>query len=40
MTTAIAQARSCDFSVFYWAHDVHLWDGTVSFSDYASAIGG
>jgi hypothetical protein len=40
MSTALAQARSCGFSVFYWAHDVHLWDGTVPFADYSSAIAG
>ena len=38
MTTAISQARSCGFTVFYWAHDVHLWDGTVPLSDYTATI--
>ena len=38
MADAIRQARSCGFQVFYWAHDVHLWDGTVPFSVYASMI--
>jgi hypothetical protein len=38
MADALSQARSCGFLVFYWAHDVHLWDGTLPFSDYASAI--
>jgi hypothetical protein len=32
------QALSCDFKVFYWAHDIHLWDGTLPFSLYASSI--
>ena len=38
MATAIAQAESCGFGVFYWAHDIHLWDGTLPFSMYANAI--
>jgi hypothetical protein len=38
MATALAQARSCGFTVFYWAHDVHLWDGTIPFTTYASCI--
>ena len=38
MASALRQARSCGFSVFYWAHDVRLWDGTVPFSLYASMI--
>jgi hypothetical protein len=38
MATAIAQAESCGFGVFYWAHDIHLWDGTLPFSLYASSI--
>ncbi len=40
MAAAIAQARSCGFTAYYWAHDVHLWDGTIPFADYAAAIGG
>jgi F5/8 type C domain len=38
MAAALAQARSCGFTVFYWAHDVHLWDGTLPFSLYAASI--
>jgi hypothetical protein len=38
MADALSQAQSCGFLVFYWAHDVHLWDGTLPFSVYASAI--
>lgn len=38
MTAAIRQARACGFTVFYWAHDIRLWDGAIPFSDYASAI--
>jgi hypothetical protein len=40
MAAALRQATSCGFSVFYWAHDVHLWDGTISFSLYATSTGG
>jgi F5/8 type C domain len=38
MADAIGQAQSCGFQVFYWAHDVHLWDGTLPFSLYADSI--
>jgi hypothetical protein len=38
MASAIRQAHSCGFTVFYWAHDVRLWDGTVPFSRYAGLI--
>jgi hypothetical protein len=38
MASALRQARSCGFTVFYWAHDVHLWDGTIPFSRYAGLI--
>jgi hypothetical protein len=38
MATAIAQSQSCGFEVYYWAHDIHLWDGTLPFSLYASSI--
>jgi hypothetical protein len=38
MASALRQARSCGFTVFYWAHDVHLWDGTIPFSRYAEEI--
>ncbi len=38
MATAIGMALSCNFKVYYWAHDIHLWDGTLPFSLYASSI--
>jgi hypothetical protein len=38
MSDAIGQAQSCGFQVFYWAHDVHLHDGTLPFSMYADSI--
>jgi hypothetical protein len=38
MAAALRQARAAGFTVFYWAHDVRLWDGTVPFSRYANAI--
>ncbi|HTV12898.1 MAG TPA: beta-galactosidase [Acidimicrobiales bacterium] len=38
MATAIRQATSCGFIVFYWAHDDNLWEGTLPFSAYAAAI--
>jgi hypothetical protein len=38
MADALSQAQSCGFQVFYWAHDVRLWDGILPFSDYANAI--
>jgi hypothetical protein len=38
MATALAQARSCGFTVFYWAHDIHLWDGTIPFTTYTTMI--
>lgn len=40
MATALAQARSCGFKVFYWAHDIHLWDGTIPFTTYTTMISG
>ncbi len=40
MAAALAQARSCGLVAFYWAHDVHLWDGTIPFTHYATAIKG
>jgi hypothetical protein len=40
MAAALRQARTCDFKVFYWAHDIHLWDGTTPFSLYANMITG
>jgi hypothetical protein len=38
MASAIRMAVSCNFKVFYWAHDIHLWDGTLPFSLYTSSI--
>ena len=38
MANALRQARTCGFKVFYWAHDVHLWDGTIAFSLYVSMM--
>ena len=38
MASAIRMALSCNFKVFYWAHDIHLWDGTIPFSLYAASI--
>jgi hypothetical protein len=38
MATALTQARSCHFTVFYWAHDIQLRNGTLSFTRYASHI--
>ena len=38
MASAIRMAVSCNFKVFYWAHDIHLWDGTIPFSLYTASI--
>jgi hypothetical protein len=38
MADALRQARTCGFTVYYWAHDVRLWDGTLPFSFYSSSI--
>ncbi len=38
MATAVKQANACHLAVFYWAHDVHLWDGTLPFTLYANDI--
>jgi hypothetical protein len=38
MASALRQARAAGFTVFYWAHDARLWDGTVPFSRYADSI--
>src|SRR3984957_5140170 len=38
MASAIRMAVSCNFKVFYWAHDIHLWDGTLTFAQYTSSI--
>ena len=39
MATAIREARTCNFKVFYWAHDIHLWDGTLPLARYATMTG-
>jgi hypothetical protein len=38
MAAALRQARTCGFKVYYWAHDVRLWDGTLPFSFYSTSI--
>jgi len=38
MASAIAMAKSCSFTVFYWAHDIHLHDGTLPFTLYTTDI--
>ena len=38
MASAIRIAVACNFKVYYWAHDIHLWDGTLPFSLYAYSI--
>jgi hypothetical protein len=40
MASAIRQARSCHFKVFYWAHDADLWDGILPFTLYAAMTSG
>jgi hypothetical protein len=40
MTAALRQARTCALTDYYWAHDIHLWDGTIPFTLYASSIAG
>jgi hypothetical protein len=39
MASATNQARVCHLTVFYWAHDLHLWDGTLPFTLYTTDIG-
>jgi hypothetical protein len=39
MASAINQARTCHLTVFYWAHDIHLWDGTLPFTLYTTDSG-
>jgi len=39
MADAIRMAKSCNFMIFYWAHDIHLWDGTLPFTLYTTDIG-
>jgi hypothetical protein len=38
MADALRQARTCGFTVYYWAHDSRLHDGTLPFSFYSSSI--
>jgi hypothetical protein len=38
MANALRQAQTCGFTAFYWAHDVHLWDGKLSLSLYTTDI--
>jgi hypothetical protein len=38
MANAIRQSQTCGFQVFYWAHDIHLWDGTIPFDRYTVSI--
>jgi hypothetical protein len=38
MASAIRQARSCNFRVFYWANDIYLWDGTLPFTNYVTDV--
>jgi hypothetical protein len=40
MASAIRQARSCHLKVFYWAHDIDLWDGILPFALYATMTSG
>ena len=40
MAAAVRQARSCGLTDFYWAHDIHLWDGTIPFTTYTTMIKG
>jgi hypothetical protein len=39
MASAIREARACNFKVFYWAHDIHLWNGPLLFTLYATMTG-
>lgn len=39
LADAIRQATSCKFQVFYWAHDINLWNGTIPLWLYVSDIG-
>jgi hypothetical protein len=38
MADAVRQAISCKFLVFYWAHDVNLWNGTIPYAVYVGYI--
>jgi hypothetical protein len=36
MASALRMAKSCNFTIFYWAHDIHLHDGTLPFTLYTT----
>jgi hypothetical protein len=38
MASAIRQADTCGFKVFYWADDIYLWDGILPFTNYAADV--
>ena len=38
MASALRMAKSCNFTIFYWAHDIHLHDGTLPFTLYTTDI--
>ncbi|MEI7733537.1 MAG: hypothetical protein WCO56_28465 [Verrucomicrobiota bacterium] len=38
LARSLAQARAGHFQCFYWAHSAQLWDGTMPFSNYVTAI--
>jgi hypothetical protein len=38
MADAVRQAISCKFQVFYWAHDINLWNGTIPYALYVGFI--
>jgi hypothetical protein len=38
MADSVRQAISCKFQVFYWAHDVNLWNGTIPYAVYVGYI--
>jgi len=38
MADALRQAQTCGFTAFYWAHDVHLWDGKLTLTQYTTDI--
>jgi len=38
LARSFAQIKAAHFQCFYWAHSDRLWDGTMPFSDYASAM--
>jgi hypothetical protein len=40
MAAALRQARTCALTAFYWAHDIHLHDGTIPLTTYTTAITG